>query len=679
MQNNLISYKEKVTFIFIIFAKLLTLVLFSSSYSQDLFLPFVKIFINVDANTWQYYFEYNLNIEAFPYHPLMLYILSVFTYPISFFDINNIYIVNLFFKLPLFISDIVIFCVLLRLFKDRHTLVIIFYFLNPIIFYSTYIHSQLDIIPTSMVLYSIYLLIKSKLDLSALVLGLAIATKTHVFLAIPLLFIYIHKGASFNLAIRYVLIACFVLLFFDFPYLFNDGFLNMVLLNKQQSLLFDSYFQIGSLKVFLPIFSILVILGHLYNQKKVNVDLLYAYLGILFSATIYFVAPSPGWYVWIVPFISIYVINSNTIKAYLLYSLLSIFYLVFFIVFFKAGPADIIFIDKIVDIKISNDHLINLSFTLLEFSLAAILFTFYKYGIKSNNVYKKITNVVIGIGGDSGVGKTSLLQDISLLLGNRLLMLEGDGEHKWERGSHNWNEFTHLNPKANHIHNQANAIFDLKHDKKIKRSDYDHHTGKFTTPKNISPKKFISLSGLHPFYLPSIRKNTDLKIYIDTDENLRRHWKIVRDIATRGYTIEKILEQINKRVEDTEKYIYPQKQFANLIIKYYPVNEFKVGNANAEIKLGLKITFDANIHFEYILEEVNTSFEWDYNEDLTTQSIIFESEPSIDFKSVADTYILNLNEIIDHNHEWLSGYKGLIQLITLLSLSEIMKGKQNEI
>lgn len=679
MINNTIYYKSKYLLFSIIIIKLLILVLFTSSYSQDLFLPFVKTFINEDTNTWKYYLDNNLNTEAFPYHPLMLYILSVFTYPISYFQIENIYAVNFFFKFPLFLSDIVIFYTLLNLFKEHYAQVLFFYFLNPIIIYSTYIHSQLDIIPTSILLCAIYLLIRSKFKLSSIVLGCAIATKTHVLLALPLLLIYIYKNGSLTRGVQYVFITCLTVFLFDLPYLFNDGFWNMVLLNNKQSLLFDSYFQIGELKIFLPIFSFLVIIGHLFNQKKVNIDLLYFYFGILFATIIYFIAPSPAWYVWVVPFVSIYLIKSNNSNAYLLHVTLNSCYLVFFIFFFKTNATDIIYMGQAKNLNINNEHLMNLSFTLLEFSLAAILFTFYKYGIKSNKIYKKVNNVVIGIGGDSGVGKTSLLQDLNLLIGKRLLQLEGDGEHKWERGNSNWEEFTHLNPKANNIHSQANAIFDLKQNQKIKRSDYDHSSGKFTEAKSITPKEFISLSGLHPFYLPGIRKNTDLKIYLDTDENLRRHWKILRDTVNRGYTIEKIIAQIDKRLPDAEKYIYPQKKFANLIIRYYPVNKFISGDVNSKITMALKVTFDANIHAEHILEEINEDFIWDYNEDLKTQYVDFKCEPHADFDHLANKHIPNINEIIDDNHEWLSGYRGLVQLITLLSLSEIMKGNDDEI
>ena len=57
--------------------------------------------------------------------------------------------------------------------------------------------------------------------------------------------------------------------------------------------------------------------------------------------------------------------------------------------------------------------------------------------------------------------------------------------------------------------------------------------------KKVEPKDFIVIAGLHPFYLPKLRKNIDLKIYIDTDDKLRRHWKIIRDTKQRGYNLEK--------------------------------------------------------------------------------------------------------------------------------------------
>jgi uridine kinase len=413
---------------------------------------------------------------------------------------------------------------------------------------------------------------------------------------------------------------------------------------------------------------------HFFNQNKVNQDLLFFYFGLLFTATIFFIYPGPAWYVWMIPFVVIYFIqNNNQNKTLILYGAFSFAYLLFFVLFYKSEYKDILFLGQVVDLKIHNENLRNLSFTILEVTLLAIMYAFYKYGIKSNSIYKKQTNLSIGIGGDSGVGKSTLLNSLQDILGDRLLQIEGDGEHKWEREDENWSKFTHLDPKANHIHKQAEAIYELKHNQTIYRSEYDHSNGKFTQPLKVEPKEFIVIAGLHPFYLPKLRKNIDLKIYIDTDENLRRHWKILRDTKKRGYSVEKILHQIESRMDDAKKYIYPQKDFADIVVQYFLTDEFELGNINANINIGLKLIFDANIHIENILERLECQFAWDYNDDLKSQYIELNSIPEIDVENIAIDTIDNINEIITPNAKWGKGYNGLIQLISLRMISEKLK------
>ena len=447
----------------------------------------------------------------------------------------------------------------------------------------------------------------------------------------------------------------------------------MVLLNPKQSLLFDSFYSIGSVSILLPIAAIFTIYLHFFNQEKVNYDLLYFYFGILFTATIFFIYSGSAWYVWMIPFVSMYFIQNDNNKSRLLYTGFSIAYLIFFIFFYKSEYKDVLFLGTEIDLKIQNERLADISFTLLEVTLVSIMYAFYKYGIKSNSIYRKQLNLIIGIGGDSGVGKTTLLNNLQNLLGNKLLQIEGDGEHKWERGDKNWNKFTHLDPKANHIHKQSEAIYSLKHNETIFRSEYEHSNGKFSEPKKVKPKEFIVIAGLHPFYLPKLRKNIDFKIYIDTDETLRRHWKIIRDTKKRGYSTEKILEQIEARMEDAGKYIYPQKEFADMIIKYYPINTFVLGKENEDVVLGLKLTFDANIHVEGILNKLDCPFTWDYNDDLKSQYIEIETKPEVNFHDIALDSIQNIGEIVTFDIKWESGYEGLIQLISLKMISEKLK------
>jgi hypothetical protein len=469
-KNFIFDYQASL--ILILVTKFLLLAVFSSAFKDELFMPFLMHFVENTDNPWQYFYETKLNLDSFPYHSLMLYILTPFAALINLFSIKNIVITNLIFKLPLFIADLIIYGALLKLFPTKKKKVFLFYFCSPIIFYAIYIHSQLDIIPMALLFLGIIQLTNKKLKISAILIGTALATKFHVLVALPLLFFFLLKRHSFKEIITFFSISFAVLLILDFPYIFSVGFAEMVLFNPKQSLLFDSYINIGKLELLLPIASIVLIYLHFFNQKRVNQDLLFFYFGLLFTGTIIFIYPVPAWYVWLVPFISIYFINNNEkIKALLFYSVFSAVYLLFFIFFYQADYIDILFVGNEINFKIDNIKLINTSFTILISMLLIVIYAFYRYGIKSNSIYKKQSNLTIGIGGDSAVGKSTLLDKISSLLGNQLLTIEGDAEHKWERGHKNWSKYTHLDPKANFIHKQAEVINDLKFNNSIYRSD----------------------------------------------------------------------------------------------------------------------------------------------------------------------------------------------------------------
>jgi uridine kinase len=657
---------------FIILLKLVILAVFSSEYSSGLFQPFLQHFIDQGGNPWQYYYETNLHLDAFPYHGFMLLILAVPSYIIDLFNIESQMGVNFVFKLPLLIADLSIFVILLRLNVRKQNKVILFYLLNPIVFYAIYIHSQLDIIPMALLMVSLYYLLKNKLLYFSIFLGLALSTKLNILIVLPLLLFYLVKIHKLKDSFIYMLIPIGVLVIFDFPFILSTGFQQMVLFNSKQTLLFASYLEIDNLKLLLPVAVLILVYLHFFNQKKVNYDLLSFYFVILFTAAIFFIYPAPAWYIWLVPFVSIYFIQSENLnRTYFLYSLSSVTYLVFFVLFYKSEYKDLLFLGTEVNFKIENEKLADLAFTFMEVTLLALMYAFYKYGIKSNSVYRMKTNLTIGIGGDSGVGKTMLLNNLQHILGDKLLQIEGDGEHKWERGDENWSKFTHLDPKANFIHKQAEAIHELKLGNSIKRSDYDHKTGKFTPLYTLKPKEFIAISGLHSFYLPKLRKIIDLKIYMDTDEALRRHWKIVRDTKKRGYSVEKILEQIETRVSDTKKFIYPQKEFANLIVSYFSLQELIPGDES--VKLGLRLTIDASVHIEEILSKINSKYTWDYNDDLKSQFIELREIPEADYNEIALDTIENLDEIVSPRGIWKNGYEGFIQLIALKMMSEYLK------
>ena len=186
----------------------------------------------------------------------------------------------------------------------------------------------------------------------------------------------------------------------------------------------------------------------------------------------------------------------------------------------------------------------------------------------------------IAITGDSGSGKTTISNIVKKMFNNSFI-LECDRYHKWERNNEKWKEITHLNPEANYITKMTTDVFNLKIGQNIYQVDYDHKTGKFTDNELIESSENIVVCGLHSLYIPDNIIN--IKIYVDTDDNLRIPWKIKRDISKRGYTIEQIVNQINSRKQDFNNYIYPQREKSDIIIHYYTdipfdINKFSVEN-----------------------------------------------------------------------------------------------------
>lgn len=180
---------------------------------------------------------------------------------------------------------------------------------------------------------------------------------------------------------------------------------------------------------------------------------------------------------------------------------------------------------------------------------------------------------IIGISGDSGVGKTTLSNLISYLFNeDNVLLLSGDDLHKWERNNPNWDTLTHFNPETNNLDLGYNHLLSLKNDHTIYRQKYNHDSGKFDEPIEIHPKNIIIYEGLHALYHTETLELIDLKIYVDTDEELTSEWKIKRDTLKRGYSVEEVKKNINLRKQDKKLYITPQKENADIIIKFVKKN-----------------------------------------------------------------------------------------------------------
>ncbi len=657
--------------------KVAALALFSSEYQDRLFVPFVQHFLSRGGNPWQDLF--GVQPDAFPYPPLMLYLLSFFLWPAALLGAGPLF-QNILFKLPTLVADVSIGLLLLRMFPGRRREVLIYYWASAVVLYAAYMHGQLDLIPMAVLLLALYLLSRHRFLLAAVALGAALSIKFHIAAALPFIAIYVARNHGLRRAWLLFSLPFAIYLLLSLPYLFSDGYVAMVLKNPKQMTAVDVFYPIGDLKVILPVFAVLVLLLRFAAYAKINADLFYTFLGILFSVFVLLVFPSPAWYLWPIPFVCLFFIRNAADRPEILalHVALNATYVVYFVFFHRPDHGDLSWLGAPVAIKVADERLRNLVFTTLEVVLAGTIYLQYRFGVRSNAVYRPSRNLVVGVSGDSAAGKTTLVSDIKLLLCERVLELEGDADHKWARGDENWQTYTHLHPKANELHRQAQDLLALKSGRSVSRPDYDHDTGTFTTRRQIAPRDYIILSGLHPFYLPISRKVIDVKIYLDTEETLRRQWKRERDASERGYTPAQVEEQLERRAEDARKYILPQRDHADIIVAYF-TDPGVAGTA----ALRLKVTLSSSLQIEPIvsgLEEQGLLLSWDYSDDLRNQFIVLGDAPGRGLIiALAQQAMPNFTELLGVDAQWLEGYRGFVQLIALLAISEKSREGSKEV
>lgn len=659
--------------------------LFSSDYQNVMFEPFIESWFSGIAegnlNPYQTYYEKGLHID-FPYPAIMLFIMSTGKLLCNIFAEAPLFIHNILFKLPLLLFDLLGYFCLTRLFPDKKSLCAGIYFFSPITLYSVYMHGQLDIIPMSLIMVAIYLVsgknTRSRFIASSVFIVLAFLSKFHIAAIIPLIVIYVAKRYNRLSALLYALSVC-VLSALGILLFFGDGFINGVVFNNELSTLFALSFPYNNLSLYISLCVLAFIYIYILNLNIINRDLLFGFSGTIFAVFLALCVPMPGWFVWVVPFVSFFMLSVNCkAKSLVSFILLQVFYIVYFVFFhIKKNVCDLYFLDMDCSfLKSDNELLRNISFSLLICSLGYMIFLIYKFGIASNGAFSfHDKSFVIGICGDSSVGK-STLQDNMLRFFHKghLLLIEGDGDHRWERNSENWNEFTHLDPKANYLYRQAMDIEKLKRGQAVQRVDYDHSTGKFTRSKLIFPRRFISISGLHTFYLPQLRDKLDLRIFIDSDEELRCLWKLDRDSSSRGRTKESILEQIESRRKDAVKYIHPQRQHADIVIEYVIDNR-------EPLQVGMKIYVSTKIDIEPIVDILRANgvfISYDFSDDYNYQIVEYHCpadtpESEVDFYNIADKVIEHGYELIDKPFEATDISDGIRNLIILKAISVKMK------
>jgi phosphoribulokinase len=194
--------------------------------------------------------------------------------------------------------------------------------------------------------------------------------------------------------------------------------------------------------------------------------------------------------------------------------------------------------------------------------------------------------VMLGIAGDSGAGKTTLTRGLVRLLGSRRVThLPADHYHRYDRRQRAELGITPLHPDANYLDILQQHMRHLRAGEAVLKPVYVHRDGTFGAAERITPAPFIIVEGLLALYEPGTRELYDVMVYLDPPQDLRRRWKVQRDCSRRGYTTDEVLEELDRREEDAEYFIAPQRRHADIVISFAPGDRGDEAHLDARVTL----------------------------------------------------------------------------------------------
>jgi uridine kinase len=178
--------------------------------------------------------------------------------------------------------------------------------------------------------------------------------------------------------------------------------------------------------------------------------------------------------------------------------------------------------------------------------------------------------LVIGIAGGTGSGKTTLMNNIIKTFGGDITVLSHDNYYRRldhlpleERAKVNYDEPAALETELMVTHLEAlRSGFEVD----CPVYDFSQHNRSNETVR-IIPQRVIIVEGILIFADEALRELMDIKIFVDTDADVRLCRRIKRDVQKRGRTLDSVITQYQTTVKPMhEKYVEPSKKYADLVV-----------------------------------------------------------------------------------------------------------------
>jgi uridine kinase len=201
----------------------------------------------------------------------------------------------------------------------------------------------------------------------------------------------------------------------------------------------------------------------------------------------------------------------------------------------------------------------------------------------------KMEPVLIGVAGGTGSGKTTVAHEILKRAGtDQISLIQHDAYYKdlgdlppAQRAMQNFDHPDALDNQLLIAH-----LEELKAGRSVEIPVYDFTTHTRTTETlHVQPHRVLLLEGILIFADAALRRLMDVKIYVDTDPDIRFIRRLERDIAERGRTMESVIRQYLGTVRPMhQEFVEPSKRYADVIVPEGGFNEVAMEMVAARIR-----------------------------------------------------------------------------------------------
>lgn len=176
---------------------------------------------------------------------------------------------------------------------------------------------------------------------------------------------------------------------------------------------------------------------------------------------------------------------------------------------------------------------------------------------------------VLGIIGDSGSGKNTLADAVTVLLGREHVTdVRLDDYHRFTREERKTRGVTALNPIVHNTPLIQEHLQLLRQGRPIRNRTYEHANGTFGPIRTIEPQEIVLVRGLIGYPNDDLRALYHLAVFLHPEPELLFRWKLRRDVQTRGYTEAEVLKNIAHHLLDSKEFVLPQAELADLVVRH---------------------------------------------------------------------------------------------------------------